>query len=91
MLDLRIDFLVKLQNRAGLQRPYSGLYKYSVYRYRTWLFLSRKLKILPNQETTNFFSCGSGITACIDYLAYEIIGTTNQRQFMMVLGLNGDK
>jgi 3-mercaptopyruvate sulfurtransferase SseA len=50
-----------------------------------------KRNFTQSRETTNFFSCGSGITACIDYLAYEIIGTTNQRQFMMVLGLNGDK
>ena len=44
-------------------------------------FLSKeKLKaILPNQETALIFSCGSGITACIDYLAYEIIGSSNDR------------
>ena len=44
-------------------------------------FLSKeKLKaILPNQETALIFSCGSGITACIDYLAYEIIGSKNER------------
>jgi thiosulfate/3-mercaptopyruvate sulfurtransferase len=44
-------------------------------------FLSKeKLKtILPNQEQPIIFSCGSGITACIDYLAYEIIGATNAR------------
>lgn len=44
-------------------------------------FLSKeKLKeILPNQEQPLIFSCGSGITACIDYLAYEIIGATNQK------------
>jgi thiosulfate/3-mercaptopyruvate sulfurtransferase len=44
-------------------------------------FLSKeKLNaILPNQETALIFSCGSGITACIDYLAYEIIGSKNER------------
>jgi thiosulfate/3-mercaptopyruvate sulfurtransferase len=44
-------------------------------------FLSKeKLKtILPNQEKPMIFSCGSGITACIDYLAYEIIGSINSR------------
>ena len=44
-------------------------------------FLSKeKLSIiLPNQETALIFSCGSGITACIDYLAYEIIGSSNER------------
>lgn len=44
-------------------------------------FLSKeKLKaILPNQEKPLIFSCGSGITACIDYLAYEIISATNQK------------
>jgi thiosulfate/3-mercaptopyruvate sulfurtransferase len=84
---------VKLQNRAGLRSghipgsiniPYTDIVR--------WLFLSKKTKrnFTQSRATTNF-SCGSGITACIDYLAYEIIGTTNQRQFMMVLGLNGDK
>jgi hypothetical protein len=37
------------------------------------IFIQRKLTaILPNQEKPLNFS-GSGITACIDYLAYEII------------------
>jgi 3-mercaptopyruvate sulfurtransferase SseA len=49
------------------------------------LFLSKKKPNFKSRETTNFFSCGSGITACIDYLAYEIIGATNQRQFMTAL------
>lgn len=44
-------------------------------------FLSKeKLSaILPHQEKPLFFSCGSGITACIDYLAYEIINAANSK------------
>lgn len=44
-------------------------------------FLSKEklTAILPNQEKPLIFSCGSGITACIDYLAYEIIGATNHK------------
>jgi hypothetical protein len=40
------------------------------------IFIKKKTKrnFTQSRATTNF-SCGSGITA-IDYLAYEIIGTT---------------
>jgi 3-mercaptopyruvate sulfurtransferase SseA len=36
------------------------------------VILSKKTKrnFTQSRATTNFFSCGSGITACIDYLAY---------------------
>ncbi|KDN56143.1 sulfurtransferase [Flavobacterium seoulense] len=34
-------------------------------------------KILPLQNQTLYFSCGSGITACIDLIAYELIGSNN--------------
>jgi thiosulfate/3-mercaptopyruvate sulfurtransferase len=56
-------------------------------------FLSKeKLNaILPNQETALIFGCGSGITACIDYLAYEIIGSKMKDQYTTDLGQNGDK
>ncbi|NRT16783.1 thiosulfate/3-mercaptopyruvate sulfurtransferase [Flavobacterium sp. 28A] len=45
------------------------------------LFLSKEklATVLPNQEKPILFSCGSGVTACIDYLAYEIIGSTNSK------------
>ncbi|MBP6182235.1 sulfurtransferase [Flavobacterium sp.] len=38
-------------------------------------FLSKEalLKILPLNEKPLFFTCGSGVTACIDLLAYELI------------------
>lgn len=44
-------------------------------------FLSKEKlnSILPHYDKPLIFSCGSGITACIDYLAYEIIGATNQK------------
>ncbi|MEL1242034.1 sulfurtransferase [Flavobacterium flavipallidum] len=41
-------------------------------------FLSKEelLQILPHQDKPLYFSCGSGITACIDLIAYELIGNT---------------
>lgn len=32
-------------------------------------------KILPNTNEPLYFSCGSGITACIDLIAYELVGS----------------
>ncbi|MEZ7497663.1 sulfurtransferase [Flavobacterium sp. Arc3] len=44
-------------------------------------FLSKEelTKILPKQNTALYFSCGSGVTACIDLIAYELIGDTNPK------------
>jgi hypothetical protein len=36
------------------------------------------------------FTCGSGVTACINMIAYELV-SDNLKQFMMDLGPNGDK
>ncbi|HJR99552.1 MAG TPA: sulfurtransferase [Flavobacterium sp.] len=36
-------------------------------------------KILPLQDKNLYFSCGSGITACIDLIAYELIDAKNQK------------
>lgn len=59
---------------GSLNIPYTDLVQ------NGFFFSKEKLKtILPNQEKPIFFSCGSGITACIDYLAYEIIGSKNAR------------
>lgn len=67
--------------RAGLRSghipgsiniPYTDL-------LRDGKFLSEDelVKILPQQDKPLFFSCGSGVTACIDLIAYELIGNTN--------------
>jgi thiosulfate/3-mercaptopyruvate sulfurtransferase len=55
-------------------------------------FLSKeKLNaILPNQETALIFGCGSG-TACIDYLAYEIIGSKMKISIRRILDRMGTK
>lgn len=59
---------------GSLNIPYTDLVQ------NGFFFSKEKLKtILPNQEKPIIFSCGSGITACIDYLAYEIIDSTNSR------------
>jgi thiosulfate/3-mercaptopyruvate sulfurtransferase len=36
-------------------------------------------KILPQDDKPLLFSCGSGVTACIDLIAYELIGNTNPK------------
>ncbi len=33
-------------------------------------------KIIPNIDQPLYFSCGSGITACIDLIAYELVSST---------------
>jgi thiosulfate/3-mercaptopyruvate sulfurtransferase len=35
------------------------------------------------------FTCGSGVTACINMIAYELV--SDLKKFMMDLGPNGDK
>lgn len=35
------------------------------------------VKILPKYDKTLLFTCGSGVTACIDLIAYELIGNNN--------------
>jgi thiosulfate/3-mercaptopyruvate sulfurtransferase len=35
--------------------------------------------ILPHQDQPLYFSCGSGITACIDLIAYELISSNNPK------------
>jgi thiosulfate/3-mercaptopyruvate sulfurtransferase len=44
-------------------------------------FLSKEelLKILPQSNNPLIFSCGSGITACINLMAYELIGNNNPK------------
>jgi thiosulfate/3-mercaptopyruvate sulfurtransferase len=72
---------VKLQNReldfvaaipGSINIPYTDI-------VHDGYFYQRKLKKFTQSRATTNFSCGSGITACIDYLAYEIIGTTNHK------------
>jgi thiosulfate/3-mercaptopyruvate sulfurtransferase len=36
-------------------------------------------KILPQDDKSLMFTCGSGVTACIDLLAYELIGNNNPK------------
>jgi thiosulfate/3-mercaptopyruvate sulfurtransferase len=36
-------------------------------------------KILPQDNKPLLFSCGSGVTACIDLIAYELIGNNNPK------------
>jgi thiosulfate/3-mercaptopyruvate sulfurtransferase len=36
-------------------------------------------KILPQNDKPLLFSCGSGVTACIDLIAYELIGNNNPK------------
>lgn len=36
-------------------------------------------KVLPQHSNPMYFSCGSGVTACIDLIAYEIIGNNNEK------------
>jgi thiosulfate/3-mercaptopyruvate sulfurtransferase len=36
-------------------------------------------KILPQDDKPLLFSCGSGVTACIDLIAYELIGNNNPK------------
>ncbi|MES2238648.1 MAG: sulfurtransferase [Bacteroidota bacterium] len=36
-------------------------------------------QILPHQDQPLYFSCGSGITACIDLIAYELIDSKNPK------------
>lgn len=36
-------------------------------------------KILPRHNKPLLFTCGSGVTACIDLIAYEIIGDSNPK------------
>lgn len=36
-------------------------------------------KILPKNNKPLLFSCGSGVTACIDLIAYELIGNNNPK------------
>ncbi|UQD57508.1 sulfurtransferase [Flavobacterium sp. K5-23] len=36
-------------------------------------------KILPQHNKSLLFSCGSGVTACIDFIAYELIGNNNPK------------
>lgn len=36
-------------------------------------------KILPQYDKPLLFSCGSGVTACIDLIAYELIGNNNPK------------
>jgi thiosulfate/3-mercaptopyruvate sulfurtransferase len=44
-------------------------------------FLSKEelAKILPQDDKPLLFSCGSGVTACIDLIAYELIGNNNPK------------
>lgn len=44
-------------------------------------FLSKEelVKILPQQDKPLLFSCGSGVTACIDLIAYKLIGDNNRK------------
>lgn len=36
-------------------------------------------QILPHQDQPLYFSCGSGITACIDLIAYELVSSNNTK------------
>ncbi|OYX80603.1 MAG: sulfurtransferase, partial [Flavobacteriales bacterium 32-34-25] len=36
-------------------------------------------KILPLQNEALYFSCGSGITACIDLIAYELVASNTPK------------
>jgi thiosulfate/3-mercaptopyruvate sulfurtransferase len=36
-------------------------------------------KILPQNDKPLLFTCGSGVTACIDLIAYELIGNNNPK------------
>ncbi|WP_367751838.1 sulfurtransferase [Flavobacterium sp. WC2430] len=67
--------------RAGLRSghipgsiniPYTNL-------LRDGKFLSKDelVKILPKLDQPFVFTCGSGVTACIDLIAYELIGNKN--------------
>ncbi|NRT12841.1 sulfurtransferase [Flavobacterium sp. 14A] len=44
-------------------------------------FLSKEelLTVLPQHNKPIYFSCGSGVTACIDLMAYEIVGDNNSK------------
>jgi hypothetical protein len=54
-------------------------------------FTQRSVKeILSVPEKPLMFTCGSGVTACINMIAYELV-SDNLKQFMMDLGPNGDK
>ncbi|WP_070786695.1 sulfurtransferase [Flavobacterium crassostreae] len=59
---------------GALNIPYTELLENGI-------FLSKEklAAVLPDQEKPLLFSCGSGVTACINYLAYEIIGNTNSK------------
>jgi thiosulfate/3-mercaptopyruvate sulfurtransferase len=40
--------------------------------------IKEELTKILQQNNALYFSCGSGVTACIDLIAYELIGDTNQ-------------
>jgi thiosulfate/3-mercaptopyruvate sulfurtransferase len=69
--------------RAGLR---SGHIPESINIPYTWLLNDGKFlpkeelaKILPQDDKPLLFSCGSGVTACIDLIAYELIGDDNPK------------
>jgi len=57
---------------GSINIPYTNL-------LRDGKFLPKEelVKILPKQDQPLVFSCGSGVTACIDMIAYELIGDKN--------------
>ncbi|WP_339658162.1 sulfurtransferase [Flavobacterium frigidarium] len=69
--------------RAGLRSghiPGSSNIPYNnVLRDGHFLTKEELVKVLPQHNKPMYFSCGSGVTACIDLMAYEIIGNNNPK------------
>jgi thiosulfate/3-mercaptopyruvate sulfurtransferase len=59
---------------GSINIPYSTLLKDGKF-----LTNEELAKILPQDNKPLLFSCGSGVTACIDLIAYELIGNTNPK------------
>lgn len=59
---------------GSINIPYTDL-------LRDGQFLTKEelVKILPQHNKPLLFSCGSGVTACIDLIAYELIGNTTPK------------
>jgi thiosulfate/3-mercaptopyruvate sulfurtransferase len=69
---------------SSINIPYTQLLKNGNF------YLRSVKEILSVPEKPLIFTCGSGVTACINMIAYELV-SDNLKQFMMDLGPNGDK
>jgi thiosulfate/3-mercaptopyruvate sulfurtransferase len=75
--------------RAGLRSGHISV-QYSLYATTEKVLPKEALKKYFQYQKPLIFSCGSGVTACINMIAYELV-SDNLKQFMMDLGPNGDK